>query len=97
MIARHTTLLASHMFALLPALALTNYLSPIFHPFLYNSLCVSSVELSSDIVRSKSFDSTSFLLNQSLTTRLLDAPTAYSVIDRHAYCAPGDRIGRSYA
>jgi len=58
---------------------------------------VSQVELSSDIVRSKSFDSTSFLLNRSLTTGLLHAPTAYSVVDRDSYCTPCDRIGRSYA
>ncbi len=58
---------------------------------------MNQVELSSDIVRSKSYDSTSFLLNQSVTTHLLNTPTAYSVIDRDSYCTPCDRIARSYA
>ena len=61
------------------------------------SLPLSKIELASDIVRSKSYDATSYLLSQSETTHLLDAPTAYSVIDRDSYCTPSDRVARSYA
>jgi dynein heavy chain len=60
-------------------------------------LPVTKHELSSDIVRTMSFDSSAFIVAQSNTERLLDAPTAFSVIDRESYCTPCDRIGRSYA
>jgi len=49
-----------------------------------------------DLVRSKSFDSTAKLLNLSQMCGPLKAQTAFSSIDRDAYCTPCDRIGRYY-
>ena len=47
-----------------------------------------------DIVRTKRYDSSAKSISTSQVTRLLNVPTAFSTIDREAYCTPVDRIGR---
>lgn len=52
--------------------------------------------LSSDIVRTKQFDSSSRQLNPSLLRGTVAMPSTYKEIDRDDYCAPCDRVARFY-
>lgn len=52
--------------------------------------------LSSDLVRTKQFDSSSKQMNPSLLRGLACSPSTYQRIDRDEYCAPCDRVARFY-
>lgn len=52
--------------------------------------------LSSDLVRTKKFDSSSRQMNPSLLRGPASTPSSYQEIDREEYCAPCDRVGRFY-
>ena len=52
--------------------------------------------LSSDLVRTKQFDSSSKQMNPSLLRGPVSTPSSYQEINREEYCAPCDRVGRFY-
>ena len=52
--------------------------------------------VSTDIVRTKAYDSSAKLLNPSQMVSSYNVVSAYQNIDRQSYCTPFDRIGRLY-
>jgi hypothetical protein len=50
-----------------------------------------------DVVRTKSFDSSANLTNQSLTVKeYMNIYSPFATIDRNSYCTPFDRVGTNY-